>query len=78
MTKYAVTIGTNYEGAAYQLAGCVTDADDWSALLLAESVHERVERLFGTCTEPCPEVRHLGFGLLRASAARGVRRSWSA
>ena len=36
MTKYAVTIGTNYEGAAYQLAGCVNDADDWSALLGVE------------------------------------------
>lgn len=31
--KYAVCIGTNYEGTPYQLAGCVNDALDWWALL---------------------------------------------
>jgi hypothetical protein len=33
VTKYAVVIGTNYEGASYQLSGCVNDAYDWTALL---------------------------------------------
>lgn len=33
MTRYAVVIGTNYDGAAYQLSGCVNDALDWASLL---------------------------------------------
>jgi hypothetical protein len=36
VSKYAVVIGTNYEGASYQLSGCVNDAEDWSALLRGE------------------------------------------
>lgn len=37
MSRYAVTIGTNYEGTPYQLSGCVNDATDWAALLTSEN-----------------------------------------
>lgn len=36
MTKYAVCIGTNYEGTPYELAGCLNDALDWSVLLIQQ------------------------------------------
>lgn len=36
MSRQAVVIGTNYEGASYELSGCVNDAVDWAELLGSE------------------------------------------